>query len=1397
MLSSSSLSQSIKSTALLSARKKRGTTARRPFREEEGRKDAAMGPHGDGKRKRALSDDADDEMDAFFGVCEANGCKRADGDGDDDPFVLTRDARDFVNALELKLATDARARQAFVRDLESFAEGEDSLGALLKPLGHGDSLAHCLLNVFCLQTPVSTLLLERIPQLDSADKSQKDAMTLIINQFRWLDVNSEDSAILEKFLEVMAVTDEAFQKDMIQFLPEVTVTDDQADRVAEFLLDKMEENSAFTDTVIETVPSLCISDRVRNEVTRKILDHIPAVGVEDLGKVVKFLLENCTAATYEAIVMALRSHLHFVDLGDPRRKAPDRKQKGKAVADLEQTMVRSIRSSLRCTPQAASYFHKVLKSLDSREKCCTLDLWALFLLLSFGGDRASQARQLVHRKVAGGQITEDIAGTAIRGHRGALSDLFGTILALTSSLVKCKARTVAKMGQVLYALLFETFEEMHQRQDILGEIVAHLGSRNKMEMDGALSSLAAIARESLDSLAPFASYLATLLDHIDTFTHDQTRELFWVISEITAPAHGDSQATGHHSRLEDEVHILIRKMMSSKCQSHFKSGVIGSLALIGKKERLIECSSTPSRSAKDVCHMLKQMFRECYRNPESLGFCYQEVAQAVYQDRFSNEMVLRVVNEMVTDDFESTFLGDMEDGELARGSGDPPTTSYAIAAETWFNLDGQDSPVALRILPFSASKDREEQLQLAKLPAQIHLIQLLSKRVDKSLDDIDALLGCPLVLFSRETLDNGGARNVAAQTLVAAINWVREILNAFTEDMGFLTKDTPDATKEVVRKVVERVGNLYFLEVCLTLLRQKSTERKGRGIIAEPKQQNTTQTTTATAFTTTTAATAATAAYGGHRDAIFFTDLGHELEKSVKHFATLQLRPLVKSNFSVLFLACSPCVHKIGNGSALIPTWTYLLHMMRNECVSQGNGTFSAALDLVDFKPGGCDNQVNLPFVLKTLQKVFLDHLSEQKTLEGSSPSEDASMEPETVYGRAKTMVEDSLSAANFGLELISDILCHTIDACGDMDTLFKFFCYFLGIGEDDASHASAIAGFLEIVSVHYDSDISFDHKYKSVQVIVATCDKVETHLGYEDSRFDLTSLRRKTFSKVQELLTELDPSSFSGRKLTSAKRAKIIEHLLRSYSLLCETPLASLEEMVMAYVRYATSVLGHGGKGESPYPLLDKQSIPVWYSHLFQWLNTTIQRHLGESKKDETQLDKVQQCAFLFTKLINLPKKVEKSALFLRHIVKNGQQFLDAMAKIEKNDWQDNPKVVSILKELQKGVKFIHTICSECKTQKNSLLASKVPALKRTVERFIWKCLLWLHNNDEKIEMGSLKHRDIKGNVVQSQLELSSFDFDKENLANMSDTDTDTDAERESQKSLLINQSLQLSFEV
>ena len=94
--------------------------------------------------------------------------------------------------------------------------------------------------------------------------------------------------------------------------------------------------------------------------------------------------------------------------------------------------------------------------------------------------------------------------------------------------------------------------------------------------------------------------------------------------------------------------------------------------------------------------------------------------------------------------------------------------------------------------------------------------------------------------------------------------------------------------------------------------------------------------------------------------------------------------------------------------------------------------------------------------------------------------------------------------------------------------------------------------------------------------------------------------------------------------------------------------------------------------------------------------------------------------------------------------------------------------------------------------TQKSTFLASKVPALKRSVERFNWKCLLWQHNKDgTKVQMGSLKHRDARGNAILSQLELSEFDFNRSAIG------VEEDVEEDSQKSLLIDQSLPLSFEI
>lgn len=78
-------------------------------------------------------------------------------------------------------------------------------------------------------------------------------------------------------------------------------------------------------------------------------------------------------------------------------------------------------------------------------------------------------------------------------------------------------------------------------------------------------------------------------------------------------------------------------------------------------------------------------------------------------------------------------------------------------------------------------------------------------------------------------------------------------------------------------------------------------------------------------------------------------------------------------------------------------------------------------------------------------------------------------------------------------------------------------------------------------------------------------------------------------------------------------------------------------------------------------------------------------------------------------------------------------------------------------LKELQKGTKIIHIICSECKTQKSSFLAAKVPALKRSVEKFVWKSREIFYK-DESFTMGNLKHKNLRGEVVLSQLNMDNI---------------------------------------
>lgn len=125
------------------------------------------------------------------------------------------------------------------------------------------------------------------------------------------------------------------------------------------------------------------------------------------------------------------------------------------------------------------------------------------------------------------------------------------------------------------------------------------------------------------------------------------------------------------------------------------------------------------------------------------------------------------------------------------------------------------------------------------------------------------------------------------------------------------------------------------------------------------------------------------------------------------------------------------------------------------------------------------------------------------------------------------------------------------------------------------------------------------------------------------------------------------------------------------------------------------------------------------------------------------------------------------------------GFEFLKARYDAHKNS------IIMLVKELQKATRTIQTLCSEAKGFKRTVVTSKIPAVKRSMERYLFcvKALLHSTSHGNSFWMGNLKHKDLQGREVSSQLHVSEEEEDEplndqNEVAESADGDDDDDDE-------------------
>eukprot|EP00884_Botryococcus_braunii_P009711 jgi/Botrbrau1/18741/Bobra.0386s0064.1 len=189
-------------------------------------------------------------------------------------------------------------------------------------------------------------------------------------------------------------------------------------------------------------------------------------------------------------------------------------------------------------------------------------------------------------------------------------------------------------------------------------------------------------------------------------------------------------------------------------------------------------------------------------------------------------------------------------------------------------------------------------------------------------------------------------------------------------------------------------------------------------------------------------------------------------------------------------------------------------------------------------------------------------------------------------------------------------------------------------------------------------------------------------------------------------------------------------------------------------------------------YPSLSKQTVSTWYKVLCDqlvsvWdgkskqLSAAVKSSAQNDRHVRTLLMECGDCAKTLACLTSTTKGQPSKAQILVQAVRTTSRAIDSFVKniaawraVSQDQNEGLPYLVAIIKDMQKATRQIQCICSDAKFRKDLQLTSKVPAVKRSLERFVYevKGLFAKTQYKENFWMGNLRHKDATGKTVGSQ---------------------------------------------
>ncbi|XP_076231297.1 fancd2 [Calliopsis andreniformis] len=206
--------------------------------------------------------------------------------------------------------------------------------------------------------------------------------------------------------------------------------------------------------------------------------------------------------------------------------------------------------------------------------------------------------------------------------------------------------------------------------------------------------------------------------------------------------------------------------------------------------------------------------------------------------------------------------------------------------------------------------------------------------------------------------------------------------------------------------------------------------------------------------------------------------------------------------------------------------------------------------------------------------------------------------------------------------------------------------------------------------------------------------------------------------------------------------------------------------------------------------PSIRRSNFHLLFKKIFDGLINGVKTELPLADRDPKRIKLWSEVASNVQKLVQISKTLtikNNILIFLKYMPILLKFFLNlGMPVLEHNLKYQTDDITTILKVMQGGTRYLHTICCDGAEKKDLTLTKHIPAAKSILERLLYsvKGMLVLNNSPAAFWMGNLVNKNLEGQEILSQ-NLSSEESSlpstniTDDIANVSDVlDSDSDEE-------------------